>query len=235
MRAPPAAMAGARATVPLLVGVVPFGFVFGSAAADAGLGAAHVAAFSAGIFAGASQLAALDLLAGGAAAAVAIGTALIINSRMLLYSAGLVPWLAHVPARRRASSSYLLTDQAFAVSLVHFERTAPPPEQRLAYYVGSGLTLWSTWQVTTQLGLVVGNLIPDDVDLEVAVPLMFLTLLVPAVVDRPTLLAAAVSGVVAVVAAPLPANTGMPLAALAGIAVGTWAETTSRHHRRGGT
>jgi predicted branched-subunit amino acid permease len=204
----------------LLVGVVPFGLVFGAAAADADLGHLEVAAFSIGIFAGASQLAALDLLADGAAVAVAAGTALIINSRMLLYSAGLVPWFAHLPRRRRAAAAYLLTDQAFAVSIAHFDITEPAPEHRLSYYVGSGLTLWITWQITTQLGVLLSNAVPEDQNVEIAVPLLFLTLLIPSIRDRPTLAAAVVSGVVAVLAAPLPANTGMPLAALAGITAG---------------
>lgn len=220
--------AGARATLPLLVGLMPFGFVFGATAADAGWHALEVAAFSVGIFAGAAQLAALDLLSGGAAVGVAVGTALVINSRFLLYSAGLVPWMASEPTARRLGAAYLLTDQAFAVSVAHYDHTGPPPDRRLPFYLGSGITLWVAWQITTQLGAVVGNLVPEGLELQVAVPLMFLTLLVPAVKDRPTLAAAVVSGVVAVMAAPLPSNLGMPVAAVCGIAAGVLADVRAR-------
>lgn len=211
--------AGVAAVGPLLLGVAPFGLVAGAAVVDAGLGLSHNAGFSMVIFAGAAQLAALDLLASGAPAAVAVATALVINARHVMYSAALAPYFAAKPLRSRAAAAYLLTDQAFAVTITRLN-TQPGFVPWLAFYFGAGLALWGTWQVTTVAGIVVGGAVPDSVPLSFAVPLTFLALLVPSVVDRPTLTAAVTGATVATLAAPLSWNLGMLAGSAAGIGAG---------------
>lgn len=211
---------GLRDVSPTLLGIIPFGVIAGFAAIEAGLSLIHAVGLSVGVFAGASQLAAIDLLGSGSNLPVVIGTALIINSRMLMYSASLAPHLTEVPAGKRAGAAYLLVDQAYALSVVRYRRDPEAPH-RLAYYLGTAAILWVTWQATTVLGALIGDTIPDTVPLGFAVPMTFLAILIPNVTDRPTLAAAVTAAGVAVAAAPLPANLGMPLATVSGIAVGT--------------
>lgn len=221
------ALAGARVVVPIVIGVIPFGLVAGIAAVDVGVGTGGALGFSALIFAGASQLAALDLIGQGAPAAVAIMTVIVINSRMLMYSASLASPFAGTPLPARAAASYFLTDQAYAVSILAFdqpEQGLVRPVDRLAYYTGAALTLFVNWMVFTLAGVYVGAAVPEWLPLGFAVPLVFLALLPPAVTSRPAVLAAIVGGGVAVVAQPLPANLGMPVGAVAGIVTGTIAE-----------
>lgn len=215
-----AAVDGARDGLPLLVGIAPFGLVAGATAVEAGLGVDGAVALSLGIFAGASQLAAIELLSDGAPIAVAVLTVLIINLRMVMYSASLAPHLAHEPRWRRGLAAYLMTDQAYALTLDRSVRRPEAPA-RMAYYLGVAVLLWATWQAMTVVGAVIGAALPEWLPLEAAVPLVFLALLVPAVTDRPTLLAATVSGVVATAGRGLPANAGLLVGALLGIAVGT--------------
>jgi 4-azaleucine resistance transporter AzlC len=217
--APTATIAdGVRAIVPLLIGVVPFGLVAGLTAVQTGQGWLGAVVFSVVVYAGAAQLAALDLLGGGASVLVVVLTALVINSRYVLYSASLAPSLSGVPRARRILGSYLLTDQGYAVSLVRFRAPVDAPG-RWRFYLGASTVMWATWQVSTLLGALVGGAVPSEVPLSFAVPLAFLALLVPVVTDTPTALAAVVSGVVVVVAYPL--GTGaFPLAAVCGIAAG---------------
>ena len=210
---------GVADIVPVVVGVIPFGLIAGVATVENGMGLAEALGFSTLIFAGASQLAAIDLLGQDAPALVAIGTVLVINLRMLMYSASLAPHLAHEPVRRRLGAAYVLTDQAYAMSLARF--VTEPDEPRLPYYLGTALPLWANWQLFTAVGAVLGSSVPDTIPLGFAVPLVFLALLAPAMYDRPTVAAAVSSGVVATAAAGLPANLGMPLAAVTGVVVGT--------------
>jgi predicted branched-subunit amino acid permease len=214
--------AGAVAVSPVLLGIVPFGLVAGVAATEAGLGLPEAVGFSVVVFAGASQLAALELLGTGAPAWVAIMTAAVINLRMAMYSASIGSYMTDQPVRRRVIASYLLTDQAYALSVARYQQQAgtKPAVDRYYFYLGTALVLWTVWQITTVLGVVVGGAVPEAVPLGFAVPLTFLCLLVPTVTDRPTLAAALVGGGVALIAAPLPANLGMPLGAGAGVAVG---------------
>ena len=201
-----------------MLGVVPFGLIAGLAVVENGLGLPESLGFSLVVFAGASQLAALELLGGGAPVAVVLVTALAINVRFVMYSASMAPQLADQPTRRRLLGAYLLTDHAFAV--VSTPGPADDPADRWDFYLGAALVMWGTWQVATVAGALLGDALPDALPLAFAAPLAFLSLLVPAVTDRPTLAAAISAAGVAVVAAPLPANLGMPLAAMTGVLVG---------------
>lgn len=209
---------GAKTVLPILVGVIPFGFIIGLTAVQTGLGLAGAVMFSVVIYAGAAQLTALNLLGVGASLPVVVGTALVINVRFLLYSASLAPHLAEQSRRRRLLAAYLLTDQAYAVSLVRF-RERLDPRSRWRFYLGAGVAMWVTWQLSTVAGALGGGTVPASVPLGFAVPLAFLALLVPNVTDRPTVAAAVVSGVVAVVAAPL-GGAALPVAAVSGVAAG---------------
>jgi predicted branched-subunit amino acid permease len=141
-----------------------------------------------------------------------------------MYSASLAPWLSHVRLGRRAFAAYVLTDQAYALSLTRYAKGGPLDE-RLRYYLGVALPLWVTWQATTLLGALVGPAIPEDVPLEFAIPLCFLVLLVPVVQDHPGIVAAVVGGTAAVVVAEIDLDdAAIVLGALAGIAAGTFAD-----------
>lgn len=208
-----AALAGVRDVAPMLLGVAPFGLVAGVAAIEAGFPAEVAVAMSVVVFAGAAQLALIDLVGQGYAPAVAAGTALVVNLRYLMYSASIAPQLQRYSARWRTVLSYLMTDQAYALSVV---REGPVR----AYYLGAALALWVTWQATTVLGVAVGASIPASWNLSFAVPLTFLALLAPAVEGRPTLAAAVAGGTVATVGVGLPFNFGLLVGALSGIAAG---------------
>lgn len=226
--------AGAAAVAPMLVGVIPFGLVAGATPATTGLGGDAAIGLSTLVFAGASQLAAADVLAEGGAALVAVVAACTINLRMLLYSASISPYLSHLPLRRRMLVAYLLTDQAYAVSVARYAEedaagavTGQPVDRsaRLPYYLGAAALLWAVWQVATVAGIALGTVLPDSLPLDFAVPLVFLVLLVPAITSRPGAVAAIVGGGGAVLAAEAGAgHLAVLVGALLGIAAGTVTE-----------
>lgn len=227
-------LAGAKAVAPMLVGVIPFGLVAGAGPATTGLGGETAIGLSMLVFAGASQLAAADVLADGGAALVAVVAACTINLRMVLYSASLAPYLAHVPLRRRLFMAYLLTDQAYAISVTRWNAEAgtaleggppPEPERRVPFYLGGALLLWVNWQIVTIIGVLVGNAVPDSLPLDFAVPLVFLVMLVPAITSRPAAVAAVIGGGAAVLSLEAGADhLSVLIGAIAGIAAGAAAE-----------
>jgi branched chain amino acid efflux pump len=227
--------AGTRSIAPMLIGIIPFGLVAGATPVALGLGGGVSIGLSTIVFAGASQLAAADALGDGASAAVAVIAACTINLRLMLYSASLAPHLAEVPLRRRLFVGYLLTDQAYAVSIVRWTKEAddeaaggpPAPglDHKLPFYFGAALTLWGTWQVCTIVGIFIGSALPDSLPLDFAVPLVFLVLLVPAITSRPSAVAAMVGGGAALLADQAGANhLSVLFGALAGIAAGAVTE-----------
>ena len=132
---------------------------------------------------------------------------------------------------RRLGAAYLLTDQAYAVSITRWS-TDTDRERRLPYFLGAGLLLWSAWQVSTVVGVLVGSAVPADVPLDFAVPLVFLVLLVPTLTSRPALVAAAVGGAAAVVAAEAGAGPlYIIVGALSGIAAGAFADVLEDRRR----
>ena len=229
----------------MLVGVIPFGLVAGATPATNGLGGGAAIGLSTIVFAGASQLAAADALADAGSALVAIIAACTINLRMLLYSASLAPHLTYVPLRRRLFMAYLLTDQAYAVSITRWTQEAdaettggPGPNEaaRVPYYLGAGLTLYVNWQICTVIGVLIGSAVPDSLPLDFAVPLVFLVLLVPAITSRPAAVAALVGGMVALFADEAGAgHLGVLFGALGGIAAGALAEAALERRARDDT
>jgi predicted branched-subunit amino acid permease len=217
---------GARSVAPLLVGVAPFGLVTGATAVDAGFPPGLTVAMSALVFAGASQLAVIELVRSGATPAVVVGTAAVVNLRYLMYSASVAPYFRSFGRVWRTLLGYLLTDQTFALSVTRYERADGPagrggdPAARKWYYVGVAVPVWAVWMAGTVAGVVVGARVPPEWSLGFAIPLTFLALLVPAVGDRSTAVAAAVAGVVAVGGAGLPFNLGLVVAALVGVTAG---------------
>lgn len=213
--------AGAIAVLPMLAVVAPFGMVAGLTAIGTGLSALQALVMSATVFAGAAQLAALQLIAEGAVPAVVLLTALTINLRMMMYSASLAPHFEHLGRRWRLLLAALLVDQNYALGINRYNRSDGGFEPYGHwYFLGAGLALWLTWQAATAAGVFLGAGIPRGWSLEFAVPLVFMVLLVPALRDRAHVAAALVGGVVAILARGLPLHLGIVTGALCGIAAG---------------
>ncbi len=214
-------MRGSRDQLPLLLGVVPFGLVFGALALKAGLPPAAAQAFSLLIFAGSAQFIAVGMLY-SAPAWLIVATIFIVNLRHALYSASISPYVSRLPLRWQVPLAWLLTDEAFAVAAIRYRQ----PDTRLAhwYTLGTGLTLWAAWQASTAVGIVLGARVPESWGLEVALPLTFIALLILSISDRPGVAAALVAGIAAVLLNSLPYRLGLVMAAVLGIGVGVGLE-----------
>ena len=214
---------GVREEVPLLVGVFPFGMIYGALALNAGLSLAASQMMSSIVFAGSSQFIAAQLVHDAAPELVIVLTIAVVNLRHMLYSASLAPYLEKLPIRWKILLAYLLTDEAYAPTALKFEREGASPLGHW-FLFGAGLALWSTWQVSTGLGIFLGAAIPQSWPLDFALPLTFIALVMPALKNRPAIAAALSAGLVALLAISLPYKLGLILAALTGILVGTMLE-----------
>jgi len=213
---------GVRDVSPLILGILPFALISGAVSIAAGLSGLETMGMALIIFAGASQLATVQLLEAGAAWPVVVLTAAVINLRMLMYSASIASHFQNLSLRWKGLIGYLLTDQAYALPIVRFQKGELKAKH--AYYLGVALTLWLVWQIGSLGGILLGAQIPPDWSLDFSIPLMFLALLVPALTDRPATAAAVAAGCVSILAAGLPFNLGLVLGALVGILIGVWVE-----------
>jgi len=211
--------------IPLYVPAVPFALVIGLAVESSGINPFIGWSSSWLIFGGAAQLTLISLLGGGAAVIAAVSAALVVNARHLMYSAALAPRFQSQPRWMQFLGPYVLIDQVFA--LASLRRDDDPATFRL-YYLAVGATFWTLWQVTTALGLLIGPVVPPQWQLQFAVPILFLGLVVMGIDKSPKLVAALVGAGVTFVFAGLPNRAGLLVGALAGIVAGTVAERYRR-------
>ena len=214
---------GVRDELPILLGVVPFGLVFGALAVHNGLSPFAAQASSSIIFAGSAQLIAVQLLGANASAAVILMVVFVVNIRHALYSASVAPYIAHLKPIWKYLLAYLLTDEAYVVAITNYDKNGPSAIRHW-YFLGAGVTLWSAWQISSLIGILVGAGIGENWPVGFALPLTFIALVVPGLRSRPSVLAAVTAGVIGLLTVSFPFKTGLLLAAVCGIAVGLFAE-----------
>jgi 4-azaleucine resistance transporter AzlC len=221
---------GVRAELPILVGVLPFGMIYGVLAMDAGIPPGASQAMSAIIFAGSSQFLTAQLISLSTPGLVILLSIFVVNLRHALYSASLAPFLQPLNTSWKLLLSYLLTDEAYAVTILHYQQEpARSPETRHWFFLGSGLALWTTWQLSTAAGIFLGAVVPESWSLDFTLALTFIALVVINLKDRAALAAALSAGLTSVMLASLPYRLGLLAAAGVGILVGLWAD-----RRKGG-
>lgn len=235
-------MHGLRAELPILVAVLPFGMIYGALAIASGMPILQAQAMSAILFAGSAQFIAAQLYQSSTPGLVILMTIAVVNLRHALYSASVAPFLRKLSWSWKWLLAYLLTDEAYAVVITHFLSREEPQDSigtsaqlnqqvspnRHWFFLGAGLALWLTWQLSTAAGILLGAIIPNNWSLDFTLALTFIALVAPNIKDRPSLAAALSAGLVGVLAYNLPYKLGLVLAALVGIVIGmlleTWAQ-----------
>ena len=216
-------VSGVKAELPLMIGVIPFGLIYGILAISVGLPANVAQAMSMIIFAGSSQFVFAQLFGLGVPGIINILTVGVINLRHSLYSASIAPYLQKLPNRWKWILAYLLTDEAYAVTVTHYQQVGNEHHKHW-FFLGSGLTLWTTWQLSTAAGIFMGASVPASWSLDFTLALTFIALVVPALKDRASFGAALSAGVAAVILFNLPLKLGLLAASLIGIIVGVLLE-----------
>lgn len=210
---------GFVALMPLWLAAAPFGALYAMEARLAGLSLLETQAMSLLVFAGASQLTAVTLLLGGAGPISIILTTLIVNLRHTLLAASIAPYLRGIGVAARAGLAFQLTDESYALSIRRFADGAG----NARFLLGTNLSMYVCWQISTFGGYVAGAAIPDPAryGLDLVFPLTFLGLLVPMVRGRPAVATALASAAIALATrAVLPGYWYLLVAGVAGSLVG---------------
>lgn len=214
-------LSGIKGELPILLGVTPFGMIYGVLATSAGLTLWNAQAMSAVIFAGSSQFMLVQLVSLGTPAIMMIITGFVINLRHALYSASIAPYVRHLSPLWKFILSYFLTDEAYAVAIMHYREDTPNVHKHW-YFLGAGLALWTCWQASTAAGLFLGAQIPPNWGLDFTLALTFIALAVPAINDNASFLSALSAGLTALLTRGLPYKLNLIAAALVGVSVGVW-------------
>ena len=210
---------GVRDESPILLGVIPFGLIYGALAVHAQLTTAAAQAMSALIFAGSAQIIVTQLLTAGSSGLVMLMVVFVVNLRHALYSASVAPYIRSLRTAWKVLLAYLLTDEAYAVVITHYQGEGWSAKRHW-YFFGAGLTLWTAWQISSALGIFIGARLPQSTAFSFVLPLTFIALVVPALKNLAGLTAAATAAAVGVMTMNFPYKTGLLTAALLGILAG---------------
>jgi len=213
--------AGVLAGLPFLLVGVQFAVLFGVVSTEAGLNIAQTIGFSFLVIAGASQFTAIQLLSENAPVFIVIAAALAVNLRMAMYSASLQPHLGAASFRQRALVAYLNVDASYALGMQRFEDEPDwSVQDKFLFFCGTMLFMFPLWVIGTWVGAIAGDVLPEALDLDFAMPIMFLALTAPMVKTLAHLGAAVTSVIGALLLAFLPSGIGLLFAAVLAMAVG---------------
>ncbi len=217
------AVEGVRDMVPLLLSVLPFALTIGAVLSASSIGPVEGLLSGPLILAGAAQLMAVQMLDDGVAPFVIVFSALLINARIVLYSAAMAPWFRDESLGRRLLLAIPLIDPLYFVTSARFDRCDLDRRHRQAYYAGAATLLVTGWIVAQSVAIVAGARVPDGVGLHIGAPLALAGMLAKSTPTRPALIAAMAASVLVVVGAGLPFNSAVLFAAAGGIGLGALA------------
>ena len=166
-----------RDALSVAITVGAYGVAFGAASVAAGFSVVQSCLFSLLAFTGASQFAAVGVVASGGVAASAVAAAVLLSVRNSLYGIQLAPILG-VRGLRRLAAAHITIDESTGVALA--QQRFGPGVMRVGFWL-TGLAVFVFWNIFTLLGAlgasVLGN--PASWGLDAAVPAAFLALVWP--------------------------------------------------------
>ena len=217
---------GMLAALPFVLVVAPFGMLFGVVAESAGLSLLQTMAMTIVVIAGAAQFTAIQLMTENAPVWLILAAALAVNLRMAMYAASLQVYFREASMRQKLLIAFGNFDQTYALAMLRFEANPDmPTPNRVGYFLGAFFLISTSWVLSTLFGAVFGGaVLPADLPLDFAMPIMFLAIVGP-MLKTPAHLAAAVTSIlVALALSGLPSGIGLIFAGLAAMAVGAECE-----------
>ena len=143
---------------PLAIGVAIYGLAFGLLAAQASLTGLQVGVMGSIVFAGGSQIVAVERLVAGAGAIAALIAGIALNLRLLLVTASIRDIYAGRPLWQVLLGAHLASDENWALLLA---QRAKGRDVGYWYLVGGGLCLLVVWCIATVTGVLFATAIPE--------------------------------------------------------------------------
>jgi len=191
---------GLRLTLPVLPGMIAFGLAVGATAARKGFSFIDSMLMNLFVYAGMSQLVAMEVWPEHFSAATLVGLAVVcatVNARLLLMAASLHPWLGGLPARHVYPTLHLLTDPGWLILM----RYRSEGGTDAGVFFGSSVMLYVAWVGAAAAGYLGGMLVadPQRFGIDLVMPIFFAAMLIPLWRGPKRAAAWIVAGVVALV------------------------------------
>ena len=182
---------GVKDALPIILGYLPIGLAYGMLAVNKGLTPLQTTAMSIFVFAGSSQLVAIEMISAGAAVAAIIAMTFLVNLRHLLLSASLSLHLRNLPLYYYPFLGFLVTDESFAVAMSKIDSR----KKKQRYFFGLGFTAYLGWVFSSAVGAFLTEFIDfgSGGALDFVLPAMFVVLLVMQISSKSEIIVAVFS------------------------------------------
>ncbi len=216
---------GVKTMMPLVLPFAAYAFVTGIAMAKV-LPPAAAISMTLLVYAASSQLAALPLIAAHMPMWTIFFSAISVNLRFTIFSAGMQPRFGKLPLWRRIALGYLNGDVAYVLFSKRYGAQHPTTPENIdeheGYFFGVALCNWFFWQIASICGVLFGQSIPDEWDIGFAGTLALLAITIPLLADRAGAIAVLVAGAVCLIGLDWPYRLNMVAAVLAATIVGVF-------------
>ena len=220
---------GVRESIPLVVGVIPFGITCGIMSLTAGLTSGEAILMSMFVFAGAAQFIAITMIGAGIKGwGIIVFTTLLINLRHLLMGASLAPYIIRLPIFLQALLSFGMVDETYAITIDRIHKKGYSAN----YQLGANMMFYSGWIFSTAVGVLLSGYISDPLawGLDFAMPAIFLAMLIPRLVSPAAGMVCGVAAIATIIGVVyLPGKWYIIAACLAAAVVGGLMEKGVKH------
>ena len=170
--------AGAKKSLPVIIGMIPSAMAFGILAKTAGLSIWESLFMSAVVFAGASQFAALNMLMIGVSMADILITTALLNARHIMMGSSISQRMERgINPFEKFALFFFLTDESFSIASLQGAEIVTP-----GFLWGVQLPIFLTWNVLTLCGYIGTAFLPRDLQssMGIAIYALFLAIIIPA-------------------------------------------------------
>ncbi|UDG82472.1 AzlC family ABC transporter permease [Candidatus Vallotia cooleyia] len=210
---------GVRTYAPTFTAMFSWGLVTGIAMSKSVLTVTQALGMSLLVYAGSSQLAVLPLLAAKLPTWTVLLTAAMVNTRFIVFSAGLAPHFSYLSMPRRLLLGYFNVDVLYLLFQTRDFGTGYRPGKE-AFFWGMAVPSWIVWQISSIIGILLARFFPDNWGLSLAGTLALIPIMVSAIISRSTLVAVVIAAIVALASSSMPYRLSLPLAILAALLAG---------------
>lgn len=170
-------ISGVKASTPIILGYIPVGIAYGMLAKSSGLNVMESMSFSLFVYAGAAQMAGVQMWANQMSWITIVLTTFILNLRHIIMSSCIFEKMENAPLWKRCILAFGITDEVFALSMTDPEIDRLTPN----FFFGLALGSYLSWLVGSFLGIGFSSILPETFSKALGVSLyaMFIGLLVP--------------------------------------------------------
>lgn len=189
---------GVKNSIPVILGYLPIGISYGILALSTDLPPFLIVGMSVFVFAGSSQLIAVNMLSAQATVIPIIMTTFLINLRHILMSASLSLHFKNTPTKLLPFIGFVITDESFALGSTLLEENR---KNKGIFFLAMGLSAYLGWVFSSLIGVIIGKYILNfEIPvIDFVLPAMFIILLIMQIKEKMDVLVAILAAILSIV------------------------------------